>query len=123
MLEVEVKFPCLDLGDLTTRLGQIGAAHVADRTDEDHYFNAPDRDFARTDEALRVRQIGDHNFVTYKGPRLDAQTKTRKEIEVPLEDGAEAATKFMSLLTDLGYRHVALVQNAHGMFHNDKSAR
>ena len=57
----------------------------------DHYFNAPDRDFARTDEAFRLRRIGAANFVTYKGPKRDAQRKMRTEIEVPLPDGDEAA--------------------------------
>ena len=41
------------------------------RRDADHYFNAPDRDFAVTDEAVRVRSIGEKNFVTYKGPKID----------------------------------------------------
>jgi adenylate cyclase class 2 len=82
------------------------------RRDADHYFNAPDRDFARTDEAVRVRSIGPKNFVTYKGPKIDAETKTRLEIEVPLADGEEVAADFRRLLTHLGYRPVAVVRKS-----------
>ena len=47
----------------------------------DTYFSHPARDFAATDEALRIRSIDQENFVTYKGPKLDATTKTRREID------------------------------------------
>src|SRR5947209_6151348 len=101
MLEIEMKFPVADLAALEARLAQAGAGAAADRRDADHYFNAPDRDFARTDEALRVRTIGTANFVTYKGPKRDLQTKTRTELEVPLTDGPAAADAFKQLLRHL----------------------
>ena len=63
---------------------------------------------ART--SLRLRRIGPKNYVTYKGPRSDRQTKTRKEIEVPLGDGAAAADGFIQILQHLGYRPVAVVK-------------
>src|SRR5262245_59361130 len=105
-----MKFPVADFAALETRLAAWGARADAPRQDADHYFNAPDRDFARTDEALRLRRTGDANFVTYKGPKRDAQTKTRTEIEVPLAGGDEAAGQFARLLTSLGYRPVAVVR-------------
>src|SRR5437899_1310443 len=117
MLEVEAKFRCPDQSALTARLVQLKAVEIGSRTDEDHYFNAPDRDFARTDEALRLRRIGDENFVTYKGPRIDAQTKTRKEIEIPIARGGEAAEHFCQLLMDLGYRPTAVVRKQRRLFH------
>ncbi len=87
----------------------------------DHYFNAPDRDFARTDEALRLRRIGSANRVTYKGPKRDAQTKTRTEIEVPLAKGDQAAEDFSRLLTHLGYRPVAVVRKQRRIFHLNRA--
>ena len=72
-------------------------------------FNAPDRDFAQTDEALRIRRVGSFNFLTYKGPKQDRQTKTRTEIEVALAPGPEAAEAMSQLVTRLGYRPVAVV--------------
>lgn len=117
MLEVEVKYAGADFAALEGRLREWGAREEPPRTDADHYFNAPDRDFAVTDEALRLRRIGELNFVTYKGPKRDAQTKTRTEIEVPLAPGAAAADDFTRLLVHLGYRPVAAVRKARRLFH------
>src|SRR5437588_1615633 len=108
MLEVEMKFA---VGDFAAIEAAVAARNIAigpPRRDADHYFNAPHRDFARTDEALRVRTIGATNCVTYKGPKLDRTTKTRLEIEVPLAGGETAAADFRRLLTCLGYRPVAV---------------
>jgi adenylate cyclase class 2 len=110
MLEVEVKFPNVDFATLQQRLAEWGAREVGEREDVDHYYNAPDRDFARTDEALRLRRIGPANYVTYKGPKRDRQTKTRTEIEVPLASGEQVAADFERLLSALGYRPVARVR-------------
>jgi adenylate cyclase class 2 len=110
MLEVEMKFLVADPSSLERRLADIGAVEEKTLDEADHYFNAPDRDFARTDEALRLRRIGASNFVTYKGPKLDAQTKTRTEVEVPLASGDATAEAFTRLLVHLGYRPVAVVR-------------
>jgi adenylate cyclase class 2 len=110
VLEVEVKYAAADFAALEAALVRRGAAFGPPRREADHYFNAPDRDFARTDEALRVRSIGENNFVTYKGPKRDQATKTRFELEVPLADGNEVAADFGRLLTHLGYRSVAVVR-------------
>jgi len=117
MLEVEVKYSGADFAALEARLRHWGAREDAPRTDVDQYFNAPDRDFAVTDEALRLRRIGARNFVTYKGPKRDAQTKTRTEIEVPIAAGDAAANDFTRLLTALGYRPVAVVRKLRRLFH------
>jgi adenylate cyclase class 2 len=111
-LEVEMKFPVADFAALRQRLRKRGArrAGTRPRREEDHYFNAPDRDFAQTDEALRLRRIGSANYVTYKGPKRDTQTKTRTEIEVGIDNGEEAAEDFCRLLRSLGYRDVTVVR-------------
>jgi adenylate cyclase class 2 len=117
MLEIEMKFPVGDFTTLEQRLAELGATPGATLDEEDHYFNAPDRDFARTDEALRIRRIGEANFVTYKGPKRDAQTKTRTEVEVPLGGGDAVAADFGRLLMHLGYRSVALVRKRRRVYH------
>ena len=110
MLEIESKYPVAALAPLQDRLQGWGSRFVEEREDADHYFNAPDRDFARTDEAFRVRRIGERTFLTWKGPKLDADTKTRQEIEVPVGDGEAAADDLLQLLQKLGYRPVAVVR-------------
>ena len=87
-----------------------------DPTDEgvveqrDTYFNAPHRDFAATDEALRVRvERSDGTAVTkvtYKGPVLDTAAKTREERETTVGD----ATEFRTILEHLGFAPAATVE-------------
>ncbi|HEX4589517.1 MAG TPA: class IV adenylate cyclase [Gemmataceae bacterium] len=110
MLEVEIKFAVADFAPIEAALTSRQVSLAPPRRDVDRYFNAPDRDFARTDEALRIRSIGERNFVTYKGPKLDRTTKTRLEIEVPLGDGEQVIADFGRLLMSLGYRPVAVVE-------------
>jgi adenylate cyclase class 2 len=120
MIEVEQKFRGVDFAALEQRLRASGAIEGQRRAEADHYFNAPDRDFARTDEALRIRRVGSATRVTYKGPKRDIQTKTRTEIEVPLGDGDETADDFARLLVLLGYRSVAVVRKVRRTFHLER---
>jgi adenylate cyclase, class 2 len=110
MLEVEAKYRVADHAGVEARLRGWGAVAVADHAEEDHYLNAPDRDFAKTDEALRLRRIGDRNFLTYKGPRRDTTTKTRPELEIPCPPGDDPAAAFLALFGHLGYRRTAVVK-------------
>lgn len=112
MLEVEMKFPLVDAPAFDQGLRFLGAKRSSSRVDQDQYFNAPDRDFAQTDEALRIRTIGHANYVTYKGPKRDALTKTRTEVEVPIASGEDTAREFAQLLTHLGYRRSAIVRKS-----------
>jgi adenylate cyclase class 2 len=120
MLEIEMKFPVTDLAAVGARLIEASAGQTDARQEVDQYFNAPDRDFARTDEALRLRHIGPVNLVTYKGPKLDPQTKTRREVEVRLADGPDAANAFAQLLSRLGYRSVTMVSKRRRVFHIER---
>jgi len=108
--EVEQKFRADDLQAIRSALAQLGAEFHASLQQVDHYFNHPARDFARTDEALRLRQIGEQNFITYKGPKVDAATKTRRELELPLPRGSNTYSQFTELLTALGFVSVATVR-------------
>jgi adenylate cyclase class 2 len=121
MLEVEMKFTDVDHHELEARLAAWGATPGETVDEVDHYFNAPDRDFAKTDEALRVRSIGSVNLVTYKGPKKDPETKTRTEIEVLMGAGFEEAGSFMSLLVHLGYRPTANVRKRRRLYHARRS--
>ncbi|MDB5308707.1 MAG: hypothetical protein JWO38_2909 [Gemmataceae bacterium] len=117
MLEVEVKYRVPNHEEVLAKLQDLGAELIEDRDDADHYFNAPDRDFAKTDEAFRLRRIGDKNRLTYKGPKRDAATKTRTEIEIALADGDKTAADAGAMLVCLGYRPVAVVRKTRRVYH------
>jgi adenylate cyclase class 2 len=106
-IEVEQKFRVQNVGELERRLNELNFVPGETVEQVDCYFAHPARDFARTDEALRLRRVGDGNYITYKGPKLDATTKTRREIEIPLPDGEHAGAEAGSLLAALGFSRVA----------------
>ena len=110
MFEVEQKFRVGDFGEIEERLEKLGATIKGPIVQVDSYFAHPARDFAETDEAFRIRQVGELNYVTYKGPKIDATTKTRREIELPLVSGETHADEFRQLLAALSFAPVAAVR-------------
>jgi adenylate cyclase, class 2 len=115
--EVEQKFPLTDQPAIATKLASLGVKFGPPIHQIDHYLNHPARNFAATDEALRVRQVGEQNFITYKGPKIDLTTKTRREIELPLPTGQQMAEHFLELLAALGFRPVATVRKVRKLGH------
>jgi adenylate cyclase class 2 len=100
-MEVEVKFKLEE--DIKKRIEEM-AKFVCEVRERDLYFNHPCRDFVKTDEALRVRK-SEKVFLTYKGPKIDRETKTREEIEVEIGDFDKA----VRILEKLGFKPVAEV--------------
>lgn len=101
---------------LLSALGFIKGPAVSE---QDVYYNGSDRDFRKTDEALRIRAHKDmvtgseKNALTYKGPKMGSESQTRKELEVSFEDPAE----MRELLSALGYSPVLEVQKLRKTYH------
>lgn len=116
MLEAEVKI-ALD-GEaherLLGRLAAEGARPGSERLQSDVYLAHPSRDFAATDEALRLRSDDGVLRVTYKGRKLDPPRKTREEIEFALETDEPTA---ILLFERLGFRPVATVAKSRVEWH------
>ena len=114
MYEVELKFCIAEPTAIERKLAGLGARFGEPVTQVDRYFAHPARDFAATDEALRLRSVGDGVAITWKGPRLAGGTKTRREIELPLgaiiggRHDPQPATldRWTELLEALGFRRV-----------------
>lgn len=115
--EVELKFVLTDLPRIQRCLQELQARADNVIAQRDVYFAHPQRDFATTNEALRVRRYNDDACVTYKGPLLDTQTKTRREIEIPFADGKHAGEQFEEMLAILGFRPVRAVVKRRQPFH------
>ncbi len=108
--EVEVKYPLLDEVAFRARLRALPVELLRTDTQADEYWNHPCRDFAKTDEALRIRQIDQANRLTFKGPLLDTATKTREEIEIPFAEGEAEAQQLRTMLSRLGFESVHRVR-------------
>jgi len=138
MYEVEVKVPA-DHGDVRTALDGAGAERLGTVAQSDTYYDAPHRDFAETDEAFRVRTVasaaegfergealaaavdavlsgdaraGGETRVTYKGPLVEAESKTREEFETTVGD----ATEMAAILDGLGFEAAADVRKLRTKF-------
>lgn len=109
MYEVECKVRA-DHDAVLARLDAVEGDHIESVDQEDTYYNAPDRDFAETDEALRIREVragqATETLLTYKGPLVDSESKTREEAETAVEN----PDALRSILTGLGYEPVATVR-------------
>lgn len=116
MYEVEVKFRVAH-GDVRPHLDD--AVHEHDVRQVDTYYDHPSRDFATTDEALRIRRStrdGETTaLVTYKGPLVDVSSKTREEHETAVDDG-EA---LHAALDGLGFAPAARVEKHREVWSHD----
>jgi adenylate cyclase, class 2 len=121
--EVEMKFPVVEMAVLEAKLTGLGATIADSQSEVDTYFAHPARDFAETDEALRIRRKGVANFITYKGPKIDAATKTRREIDLPLPLGEDTPHAWTGLLEVLGFAAVGEVRKSRRKAHIDWQGR
>jgi adenylate cyclase class 2 len=121
--EVEQKHRVDDGWDLASRLAEYGAKLGEPIFQSDQYFAHPCRDFAKTDEALRIRAEYGQSFITYKGPKLDTSTKTRQELELPIEMVTDGPERFSELLEALGFSRVALVNKERRPFQINYAGR
>ncbi len=122
--EVEQKFPLSSGVDaFIRRVLELGAEEHREIQQADRYFNHPVRDFAVTDEALRIRSVGDQNWLTWKGPKIDAKTKTRREIELPLGDGSTTTEQLGEVLQILAFHPVAIVRKRRREFSLQRDGR
>ncbi|WP_334140473.1 class IV adenylate cyclase, partial [Methanothrix soehngenii] len=97
MIEVEVKARARE--DTKKRIAALGATSIGVENHLDLYFNSPLRDFKKSDEALRIRIKEDGARLTYKGPKLDQQTKSRRELTIRIDD----PTQMRDILSLLGF--------------------
>jgi adenylate cyclase class 2 len=110
MIEVEVKARA-DHEKVRPILKKIGAVKVKTEIQSDTYFAAPHRDFAKTDEALRIRSLDGQSVVTYKGPKLDKVSKTREEFETPIDE-----VIFTKILHALGFKEAGVVRKTREVY-------
>jgi len=117
-IEVELKFLLIEEKSNTDTNKQIKSfkeklmsnnyQHTKTLFHKDIYYQHPCRNFAKTDEALRLRTIIDElnemeqHFITYKGTKLFDVGKTREELEIAIEK----PQKMKKIFSRLGFQSV-----------------
>ena len=104
MIEVEVKARAPHA--IEEKIIDLGGAKIGDENHVDLYFNSPSHDFAQTDEALRIRIKETGADLTYKGPKLDPDTKSRREVRVKIDD----PVAMEAILLAVGFYRAAVVR-------------
>jgi len=104
MIEVEAKARCSP--DIVETIIDLGGELLEVENHVDFYFNSPFHDFGSTDEALRIRVKENGPRLTYKGPKLDSETKSRRETTVNVDD----PNALKDVLEALGFSLAAVVK-------------
>ena len=99
-LEIEIKAYCDDLEKVKHLITMLGAVYIKTAKETDQYFNHPEKDFGKTDEALRIRTVNNDSVLTYKGPKISSKSKARIEKEIDVSD--ETTSREILLL--LGFK-------------------
>lgn len=111
MIEVEIK-AVLKNPNISDTVKSLGYLLEEELTETDIYFNASERDFRKTDEALRLRRSGGRTYITYKGPKQDSLSQTRNELETAVED----LDIMKGILTALGYQAIFTVEKSRSRY-------
>lgn len=121
MIEVEIKLPIHRRSTIEHGLIALGFQAGDLIKESDIYFTSDFHDFMHTDEALRIRESENFSsssltsFLTYKGPKLDTISSTRKELETRIAD----AETGRNILLSLGYHELAPVKKLRQYYHRE----
>ena len=92
MIEVEIKLPITNRESVKQGLQRLGFEEEHLVQESDIYFNSESYNLRQKDMALRIRSCKNlttgesQAILTYKGPKMDNISMTRKELETKVED-------------------------------------
>ena len=119
MIEVEIKIKIKDANLAEENLQKLGFSKGDFLKEFDIYFDNLEHEIKKSDGALRIRSSKNitlnqqAHYLTFKGPKLDQVSNTRKEIEIRIEDGE----KGKAILSSLGYTLVYPVIKTRQYYH------
>ncbi len=98
MIEVEIKLKA-DHNSVRKQLEKLDAQFIKKEINDDIYFQHPTRDFITEDRTLRIRSTENETILTYKGPKINSESKSRKEINIVIDN----LDNIMDMLDELGF--------------------
>ena len=108
-IELEAKFKVNDHDPIRLRLMELGAASQGIVEELNTIYESPAADLVSTDRGLRIRtklNLADgstQGVLTFKGPKIAGQFKSREEIETHVDDPAALAAIFNRLGYVVGF--------------------
>ena len=116
-VEVEIKFPLLNVQELLTKLKEI-AEHKGDKQEKDHYYVPVHRDFLKAEpinEWFRIRQTSKGTTLNYKKWH---NTKEKRAVSCDeLETGVEDIEVLKEMLQRLDFKEIILVDKLRRTWH------
>ena len=122
MIEVELKIFVKNITRLEEQLLKKGFTEGNSLKESDYYLDDESGSIRNHDQALRIRCSQDlssgviTNTITYKGPKLDTISMTRKELEIIVENELEkneALEQLLELLEELGYQKKDIITKSY----------
>lgn len=106
--EIKLRIKNLTLDEISEKLILDKIEFLGEEKETDIYFNSMNRDFRKTDEVLRIREIDNGKDkeleLTYKGPKFGTSSKSREEIIIKIDQGYEDS--LIRILEKLGFNVV-----------------
>ena len=121
MIEVEVKVLVKCIKVIEEKLKKAGFIKAKCVKESDVYFDNSRNEIKNNDQALRIRSCKDLTedvetcFLTFKGPKMDTISMTRKELEMQVESPEVAKEIFASL----GYTQIYPVIKHRQYYHKN----
>ena len=107
-IEIEAKMRVKDLAPVRAKLKSVNATPKSNVIETNTFFDTEDRSLLAADQGLRLRvnrpaDGSDATFViTFKGPRIHGQLKSRDETELVVQSDRDA----INLLQCLGFSRI-----------------
>lgn len=122
MIEVEVKVSVKNKKEIEKKLLHMGFLKGDLLKESDFYFDSECSNLRKNDKALRIRRCENlttnstENRMTFKGPKMDTVSMTRKELEMQVE----SAETGKEILMSLGFTPIHPVIKLRQYFYLDK---
>ncbi len=111
-VEIEAKMAVADFAPVRAQLAERGGRLIGRSFEINSFFDTPDHSLLKADKGLRIRvkrnldTQQEQYILTFKGPKQRGPLKSREEIELNVENAADAE----KLLEGLGYQKVLLFE-------------
>jgi adenylate cyclase, class 2 len=105
MLEIEIKILEINKKEMELKLISLGAEKIIDDIVETYYLDK-NSELTKKKNVLRLRKIGDKNFITFKSKIEDKNYSKREEHEIEINNFENA----LKLLNGLGFEIIEKIK-------------